>query len=338
MSDDQATSVAVVEAALRVKNAGPGWLEPVVERFEAAWPGCLGTFALEWEMSNDLKALETVHEAHRGVSHITTPAMDGMLSMAQRQNLYGQSAQCTLASELFQGQVPETIRSVWHSVGMVDGVGLVAGVGAGRRPDHFAGVLLAGALPTSTNMSPRARSRWVSVGHQLALAARLHRLLENDALDTLPHARFTPAGRCLDARGDTTHRTMRDALSLLVRGLEDARAGALRGHVDEALSMWERLASGEWILVDQLESDGQRHVVAMPCPAAGSIRALSEQQRAIAQAAGEGMTSPDIAKRMGIEERVVAMQLTRALSKLGLPNRMSLVRLWSTLERAGHTR
>ena len=41
--------------------------------------------------------------------------------------------------------------------------------------------------------------------------------LETESLDALPHARFSPDGRCLDARGDVQQRSMHDAIGAVER-------------------------------------------------------------------------------------------------------------------------
>ena len=104
--------------------------------------------------------------------------------------------------------------------------------------------------------------------------------------------------------------------------------------VQSGAVVWNNLVTGRWVLVDQFDSEGQRHVVAAPGKDGELAKPLSDQQEQVARAAGQGLTSREIAKQLDLSERAVDGQLARALRKLGLPSRIALVRLWSALDRS----
>ncbi len=322
-------AVHVVEAALRLSGNPMAWMVPVADEFSRAWPDPLATTAQEYEIvEGEVRLLNEVQRGPLGLQ--LSRAGLQTISSEQVAHVYGKPAQCVSATEVLGDPLPRALSQQWGMSGVRDVVGVFS------RDAEGHGVAVAAALPNAVQISPRARARWIQVAHQLGLAARLHRMLGTTSLDALPHARLDGAGRVLDAAGDAGEIEVRAQLRELVRTLERARAAAEHGDVDSALKMWEQLARGEWVLVDQFDADGKRHVVAAPCPAAASLRALSSQQEAVARAAGEGLSSREIGKQLGLSERAVDNQLARAMQKLGIPNRVALVRLFTALERGGH--
>jgi DNA-binding CsgD family transcriptional regulator len=327
---NELSAVNVAEAALRLQHSSEAWLVEVAERFGAAWEHTRGIIAQEYQGTAEGGVQLLIDLQQGALSGSMSEAGLAALSQSQCDQVYGQGTHCMSASEVFPGGLPAPLAAQWGAMGVADVVGIFAREGDDR------GMGVAAALAEPVRLLPRARARWMQVGQQLRLAARLQRDLRQRPLHETAHARFTPQGECLDARGTASQRSVRAYLRELVEALSRARDEATADDCSRVFSLWGALSRGEWILVDQFDGEHERHIIAAPCPNASPLRGLSAQQEAVARAAGRGLSNKEIAAELGLLERSVDNQLRRALVKLGLENRTALVRLWSSLERAGH--
>jgi DNA-binding NarL/FixJ family response regulator len=121
----------------------------------------------------------------------------------------------------------------------------------------------------------------------------------------------------------------------LTRGVlrrERARARLHRLDPDDAVAEWSALVAGRWSLVDEVESDGRRFVIAHRNPAAAPpLAALTREQASVLGLALLGHSNKLIAYELGISEASVAMRLGRAGRKLGATSRVALLRRVSEL-------
>lgn len=328
---NELAAVQVADAVLRLHDSSHDWLLGVAERFGEAFPNTRGIIAQEYETRADGGAVRLFTDIQRGALALPLSQVGlAALSSDQCQLVYGQGAQCVTASEVFDDRLPASLAEEWGAVGVRDVVGLFTCGPQGR------GVAVAAALEEPLRVAPFSRLRWAQVAQQMQLASRLHRRLARWPLQSGSYARFTADHKCIDAGGAADESGVRSHLRELVEALSRARKESARGDSGAVFSLWERLARGQWLLLDQFDGEHERHIVAIPCSTSSSLRELSPQQDAIARAAGRGLSNKEIAAELDLSERAVDNQLRRALQKLGLQNRTSLVRLWSALERAGH--
>nr|WP_062343030.1 helix-turn-helix transcriptional regulator [Herbidospora sakaeratensis] len=161
--------------------------------------------------------------------------------------------------------------------------------------------LLAAATLRADDGPPARVARWAEAAADAALAVGLPEAAGYALLakgHALAHARrWEPAARCYE-----------DALALL----GDGPPGGARAR------------------------DLARAAVhqASPGPQAG-LNELTSREREVADLAGEGLKTKDIAERLRISPRTVDVHLNRIYAKLGVGSRAALVRLLSVSEPAG---
>jgi DNA-binding CsgD family transcriptional regulator len=102
----------------------------------------------------------------------------------------------------------------------------------------------------------------------------------------------------------------------------------------EPAALFQAFVAGEYTLIDSLEDDGKRWIVAMR---GDSERAggLTQRQRTVVLAAAAGNCNRTIALELGVAERTVTSCLRVALRRLGIPDRQALGHWLGQLRAAG---
>ncbi|HBQ17214.1 MAG TPA: hypothetical protein DEF51_40835 [Myxococcales bacterium] len=184
-----------------------------------------------------------------------------------------------------------------------DGEGQVITIASGQRePDEIA----------------HAR-RWSCVAAHLGAGWRLRRRLRSLRLeDPSVAAVLEPDGRVAHLE-DGDAQDARQALANAVQAIDRAR-GPLRAHdADGALRLWRGLVEGRWSLVDHLDTDGRRFVVARRnSPRVQDPRGLEPRELVVAEAIGRGASLKEIAYDLGLSESLVSRRASAARRKLGL--------------------
>jgi len=127
---------------------------------------------------------------------------------------------------------------------------------------------------------------------------------------------LTPAGALCHAEGEAIY--MREELREATRTMDRARTRLRVTSPEDALSAWRVLVEARWSLLDMIDSDGKRLVVARVNPPrmrGSDVLAAREQQ--ILALAGCGHTNRLIAYELGLSEGVIEAHLAAALRKLG---------------------
>jgi DNA-binding CsgD family transcriptional regulator len=166
------------------------------------------------------------------------------------------------------------------------------------------------------------------VATHLANAYRLQRRLSAATALTTPavEAILDPEGRVAHVEPPAQSSEARQRLAEAVRLREWAQGSIRRDAPERALEAWQGLVSARWTLVDQLETDGKRYILArenVPSPRAGA--GLSQREREVAALAALDRTNKMIAYELGIAHSTVRVLLGRACAKLGVSSRDELV-------------
>ena len=172
---------------------------------------------------------------------------------------------------------------------------------------------------------PHARVLGLAAAH-LGAALRLRALAapDADAADSV----LTPSGKLLHAVGPA--QKQRESLVEAVVRRERARGRLRQVAADEATSLWSVLVSGQWSIVDFVDRDGKRLLLARKNPVAGpDIMALTEQERDVVWLATQGHSCKYIAYELGLSTAQVTRRLTSAQRKLRLDSRRELLRRFS---------
>jgi DNA-binding CsgD family transcriptional regulator len=179
----------------------------------------------------------------------------------------------------------------------------------------------------ASDLTERDRATLDCIGAHLGCALRLRSLLgeapSSEHRDV--EAVLSSEGTVLDLRGAAVDE--RPSLVDAVRRSERAR---LRGAMaEERLELWTALVEGQWSILEHVERDGKRLLLACRNePRVRRVRALTSRERSVAQYAALGHPLKYIAYELGISISAVDAALDRALTKLRLGSRTELLQLF----------
>jgi DNA-binding CsgD family transcriptional regulator len=212
--------------------------------------------------------------------------------------------------------------------GMYDSIWITAAEPSGRGIGFHAG------RADIKWASPAEKRRWGKVAAHLSTATRLrHALRSRSAGDPgAGHAGadgeavLDPAGRVHDASGSARTPAARELLRRAVLSLEQSR-GALRDtDPDASLDLRKALVGARWSLVDRVELDGKRYILARENPPdAPGPEALTARERQVIGFAKLGHHNKLIAYELGIADSTVRVLLARAAARLGVRTRAELL-------------
>lgn len=327
--------IDVLEAAYEVGRTREAWLRGVLDHAAAIMPRNVGVTGYFVDTAR-VAALDCVLTAGNarfrgedvmGVMMRQPPDMvrqlyvdqrvASMMSVAVRRSGVREAAEGFFAS-LVPPIFPDPIR---------DFLGVLAFDAEGR------GVVLSAACGHTTTLDRTTRRHWTLLGVHIAAAARLRRALE--ARPSTPVAILRPDGRLEHAEGDATSKTAREALGTRAIAIDRARGRMRRSDPDAAIEMWRGLVSGRWSLVDRIDSDGRRFVVAHvnePVPA--RMLSLTLRERQVVGHLLLGHSSKLTAYALGITPPAVSSALKSALLKLGVGSVATLVHRLGEVSRA----
>jgi DNA-binding CsgD family transcriptional regulator len=207
-------------------------------------------------------------------------------------------------AETFSMTPPDSFRGA-------DALGVIAGNPSG----HGCVIFAQGLRPT---LSRPARAVWTQIAAHIAAG---YRLVLRDASVA---AVLDPNGRVQHLEPDAV--SARDSLSTAVRAVDRARGKLRRTDPEEAVALWKGLVAGQWTLVDQLDHDGRRFVVAKRNPPeARAWRMLNANESAVLSYAAHGQPYKLIAYELGLTVPAVARHLASAARKVGATSRFELV-------------
>jgi len=210
--------------------------------------------------------------------------------------------------------------------GMYDSIWITAAEPSGR------GLVFHAGQPTIRWASPAEKHRWGRVAAHLSTAVRLrHALRHGDTVHAsdVGDAVLDREGCTHDAIGAAHMPAARELLRRAVLALEMSR-DELRGiDPDASLDARKALVSARWSLLDRIELDGRRYIVARENPPrAPGLAALSARERQVLAYAKLGHHNKLIAYELGIADSTVRVLLARACAKLGLRSRRDLLQVF----------
>jgi DNA-binding CsgD family transcriptional regulator len=204
------------------------------------------------------------------------------------------------------------MRANW---GSADAVGLVA------HPEP--GVIAFLAWPTRT---PRELTK-----HERAVLSQLTLHLESAY-----RVRRRPESivAVVQPDGKIVHREREDlpapAVAASIRRIDRSRTQKVR-RCPEALDLWTALVDGELSVVERLEGGHRYYVLVENAPSTRTHRALTKREVEAVRMAARGLSTKLTAYGLGLTPATISNGLARSAAKLGLSNRLDLVRLASLL-------
>ncbi|NBC30008.1 MAG: hypothetical protein GVY29_08450 [Spirochaetes bacterium] len=164
---------------------------------------------------------------------------------------------------------------------------------------------------------------WGKVGTHIAAGHRLRRRMAEAPPESRAAAIMRPDGRALELGDDA--RPHRDVLRRTVRALDSAKARDFRTGSSETIDLWKGLLAGEWSLVDRVDTDGKRYVLAIRNdPDAPAPVSLSRREAQVATYIAQGRSHKAVSYELGIAVSTVGTHLRNALDKLGLSSHTEL--------------
>jgi len=309
--------LSVVEAAYRIDRSEPHWLSGIADVARSQFQGCLGAACFTYDI-NDAGRMEMPSIAWRG----DVPGVDA-IGLRSALTKHSPEVVAALYEKVRYGFASEPADyrharspSYYRPLGIGDWLG-VNGLDPSRHGCCF--IL---AFPERRAIEDAERERWTRVAAHLTAARRLReRILRVDGGGEI-EAILTPMGRVEHAVGEAETAEARGALRDAVVRIENARGALRRSAPDAALADWPGLTSARWSLVEQIENDGRRLVLArrndMSAPGPSKLSLLERQVVALAALA---KTNEVIGYELGLSVATVATLMSRAMQKLATPAR-----------------
>lgn len=319
-------SLRVLEVAYEVDSTNEEWLKHVAEAVRPHLDDDFGLAAFEFERVGDEAPtiLQSQHLWMPDALAAVYPRMFAGLSPELRARPF-KLGPCVAGSEMMNmkeefANLPQ-MKNGLQKFGMFDSIWITATDPAGRGCGFHAGRKII-AWPTTAE-----KRLWGQIAAHLAAAVRLrYRLHEAEARASFA-AVFDPNGKLHDATGDAQQPEARDTLRDAVLRIEKARGRQRREAPTQALGSWQALVDGKWSLVDQVELDGRRYVVARENePRAPGPTALSDREKQVLGYARLGHHDKLIAYELGIKDSTVRVLMSRAKAKLGVRTRAELLK------------
>lgn len=196
-------------------------------------------------------------------------------------------------------------------------------------------ILILGAPVDHIASSTASRKRrWARLAAHIAAGYRLRHSnhksdFEADDVDAV----LTTDGAIAHAHANKVKRPeLRRALREGTRHIEQARGSVRREQPDTAIALWKALIRGEYSLVEKVDTDGRRFMLARRnAPVVKQPSALSPRESQVVHLVALGHSNQLIAYELGLAETTISTLLSRARAKLNVDSRSDLIELAGAL-------
>jgi DNA-binding CsgD family transcriptional regulator len=328
MSGAKPDLLDIVEAAYDLDSPGQPWLARLTDAVRPHLDRGFGVAGFEFHRPEG--GMPTIVQRHNiGIPDALEalyPTVFTTMDPAIRQRPFLMGP-CVTGSQLmgmhreFRDQ-PHMKRYV-QQFGMFDSIWITAAEPSGLGCGFHAG------RPKIAWASPAEMERWGRIAAHLSAAVRLRTRLKGAAKEesVAGEATLDPAGKVHEASGPASTRSARELLRRAVVTLEKARGAIRATKPDEALGKWKALVGGRWSLVDHIEENGRRYIVARQNdPVAPGPDSLTAREKQVIGYARLGHHNKLIAYDLGIADSTVRVLLARAAAKLGVRSRDEVIR------------
>lgn len=316
----------VLEVAYQLESTNEEWLKSVAEAVRPHLDDSFGLAAFEFVRTGDEPPtiLQSQHLWMPEPLAAVYPRMFASMPPELRVRPF-RLGPCVSGSEMMNmkaefANLPQ-MKNGLQKFGMFDSIWITATDPMGRGCGFHAG------RKAIAWTKPAEKRTWGQLAAHLASALRLrYRVREGEARAPLA-AIFDPNGKLHDATGEAQEAEARGTLRDAVLKIERARGPQRHEAPTAALGSWQALVAGKWSLVDQVELDGRRYIVARENePRAPGPSALSPREKQILGYARLGHHDKLIAYELGIQHSTVRVLMGRAKSKLGVKTRAELLK------------
>lgn len=190
---------------------------------------------------------------------------------------------------------------------------------------HDQVAILSTVSPIQRALTAPERLIWGRVCLHLGAGARLLGRARNADADDVEGV-ITPHGKLTHATGAAKRPALGELLGAAAKHIERARSKRGRSDPMAALELWQGLLAGRWSMVEHVDSDGKRLLLARRNdPEVGGPHVLSHRQRQAVFYASLGLTSKEIGYALGLAPNTVSAHLASGLRKLKIGTRAELV-------------
>jgi DNA-binding CsgD family transcriptional regulator len=330
MAQKKPDVLQIVDAAYRIDDPGDTWLVGLAETARPLLDAGFGICAFEFRPGSAADSPPEIAQSQMLGVPPDLAALHGTIFRTMDPEIRKRPFRmgpCVSGSQLMGGGA--AIRDNPHmqlyaqKFGMYDSIWITAAEPSGWGCGFHAGRAKIASVPRVV------AQRWAHIAAHLSAAARLRQKLRAlKSIGPLPvgDAILDRRGKIHDATGTAREKSALAELRRSVLTLEKIRGPLRRSEPDRALSDWKALVMGRWSLLDQMESDGRRYIVARENePAASGPETLTVRERQVIGYAKLGHHNKLIAYELGISHSTVRVLLARAARRLQVRTRAELI-------------
>lgn len=320
--------LSIVEAAYDLGSDDSAWLSQLLESIAPVLDQGFGIAGYFYEFPDDL--LRMGHTKFIGCPEALFDSLVRVspdVSDEEGKRIYA-GGPC---KPLSQSVEPRFLQAVLSTSGVADILTVIASdLGPGSSGCAWGAPVdrVTCAFPARLARSMERVARHVATARRLRAALRTAGAASFvDGADAV----LTPKGRLLHANEDFQVKPTQNLLAREVEARAHARGAVRRSDPEQAIELWRAMVSGKWSLVDAVDTDGKRFVLARRnTPDLRDPAALTPGERRVAALAARGHSTKLIAYELGLSSPTVSQHLDNALSKLKLRSRVELVALYAS--------
>jgi DNA-binding NarL/FixJ family response regulator len=305
--------LAVAEAAYAAGASTEAWLQGLVDAMRSVVDFGYGAAAYEYDARD---------QAFHAYSFVE--------STDEAASLQARGLSCFSSDPIVAGRAHACLPRVGASEDLADVLpctGIRAAMMSGGFGDALAvkahdlrgfGCAIVIPSPSRIMLAPRTRAALTQVAAHFVAGSRLRGVL-GEPLET--------CDAILRADGKVEHLNERAAREVLERAVSLRAQGQRlrREQPEQALALWRALVSGRWSLVDHVDRDGKRFVLARRnTPGAVTAPGLTANEHAVALFTAWGMSNKAITYELGLAPSTVSGLLSSSMRKLRVRTRREL--------------
>lgn len=322
-------AVSIVEAAYAIDLPEQEWVTRICDATWGAFGLGKGCLAYVYDASGPTFEMRSFRATEGIASHTleVVREVSNQFPMEVIHKIYDPSPPTALHSETLPMSVLEVPIPLFASVVRQDSIADFVGVRCGGLERR--GIFLDFPVTAKFNgLAPNTRRTLDRIAAHLAAAFRLRSVVGAAPAIESASAVLSPDARVEHLGDDSEAHREKGTLVDAVRRMERARGAQRRSDAEQGLSEWQALVRGRWSVLDFVDRDGKRFILARRNELRGrDLLAITSAERQVLELAALGHPNKLIAYELGFAQSTVRAHLKRGLGKLGLSSRAELIGL-----------